>query len=99
MTSQRLLCRDCITDKREIAYVEIKDKSEIAYVEIAPLLDPPDHPVQNLLDLLLRVRVHQLAPSHLSVFVCCYLEHCITSELLQQLAVGFSLARRTFQLV
>ena len=44
----------------------MNDKIESAHVEIASLLNPPDNTVQNFLDLLLRVSVHQLAPSHLN---------------------------------
>ena len=44
----------------------MNEEREIAHVEIASLLNPPDNTVQNFLDLLLRVSVHQLAPSHLS---------------------------------
>ena len=44
----------------------MNDKRESAHVEIASLLNPPDNTVQNFLDLLLRVSVHQLAPSHLN---------------------------------
>ena len=44
----------------------MNEDREIAHIEIASLLNSPDNTVQNFLDLLLRVSVHQLAPSHLN---------------------------------